>query len=138
LTAATYTGGISAKAWISDQVRGCDLFVVIPLKLVVFKSRIFSVRCSRNFTMKNGRFSDAQIMSMLKQAQSGVPVAELCLRYGVSTARFYKWWAKFGDMDASLIAEMKDMAEQNRRLKKMYAEMSMHNELLKEALGKKT
>jgi putative transposase len=88
--------------------------------------------------MKNGRFSDAQIMSMLKQAQSGVPVAELCLRYGVSTARFYKWWAKFGDMDASLIAEMKDMAEQNRRLKKMYAEMSMHNELLKEALGKKT
>jgi transposase len=48
-----------------------------------------------------------------------------------------KWRAKFGGMDASLIAEMKDMAEQNRRLKKMYAEMSMQNELLKEALGKK-
>ncbi len=55
----------------------------------------------------------------------------------MSSASFYKWRAKFGGMDASLITEMKDMAEQNRRLKKMYAEMSMPNELLKEALGKK-
>ena len=55
----------------------------------------------------------------------------------MSSASFYKWRAKFGGMDASLITEMKDMAEQNRRLKKMYAEMSMQNELLKEALGKK-
>jgi putative transposase len=54
----------------------------------------------------------------------------------MSSASFYKWRAKFGGMDASLIAEMKDMAEQNRRLKRMYAEMSMQNELLKEALGK--
>jgi putative transposase len=53
------------------------------------------------------------------------------------SASFYKWRAKFGGMDASLISEMKDMAEQNRRLKKMYAEMSMQNDLLKEALGKK-
>ena len=57
--------------------------------------------------------------------------------HGMSSASFYKWRAKFGGMDASLITEMKDMAEQNRRLKKMYAEMSMPNELLKEALGKK-
>ena len=53
----------------------------------------------------------------------------------MSSASFYKWRAKFGGMDASLIAEMKDMAEQNRRLKKIYAEMSMQNDLLKEALG---
>lgn len=52
-------------------------------------------------------------------------------------ASLYKWRAKFGGMDASLIAEIKDLAEQNRRLKKTHAEMSMHNELLKEALGKK-
>ena len=55
-----------------------------------------------------------------------------------SSASFYKWRAKSGGMDASLIAEMKDMAEQNRPLKKMYAQMSMQNELLKEALGKKS
>ena len=60
-----------------------------------------------------------------------------CLSYGMSSASFYKWRAKFGGMDASLISEMKDLADQNRRLKKMYAEMSMQNDLLKEALGKK-
>lgn len=87
--------------------------------------------------MKNSRFSEAQIMSILKQAASGVPVSELCREHGMSSASFYKWRAKYGGMDASLIAEMQDLAEQNRRLKKMYAEMSMQNDLLKEALGKK-
>ncbi len=86
--------------------------------------------------MKTARYSDAQIMGILKQAEGGVPVSELCLEHGMSSASFYKWRAKFGGMDASLITEMKDMAEQNRRLKKMYAEMSMQNDLLKEALGK--
>ena len=87
--------------------------------------------------MKNGRFSDAQIMAVLKKAEGGVPVSELCREHGMSSASFYKWRAKFGGMDASLISEMKDMAEENRRLKRMYAEMSMQNDLLKEALGKK-
>jgi len=87
--------------------------------------------------MKKSRFSEAKIMGILQQAEGGVPVTELCREHGMSSASFYKWRAKFGGMDASLIAEMKDMAEQNRRLKKMYAEMSMQNDLLKEALGKK-
>ncbi|MDG1183541.1 MAG: IS3 family transposase [Tateyamaria sp.] len=87
--------------------------------------------------MKNGRYSDAQIMGILKQAEGGTPVSELCREHGMSSASFYKWRAKFGGMDASLISEMKDMAEENRRLKRMYAEMSMQNDLLKEALGKK-
>ena len=99
--------------------------------------------------MKNGRFSDAQIIvarqhmftcvrgGILKQAEGGVAVSELCREHGMSSASFYKWRAKFGGMDASLVSEMKDMADQNRRLKKVYAEMSMQNELLKEALGKK-
>ncbi|MDG1470823.1 MAG: IS3 family transposase [Ascidiaceihabitans sp.] len=87
--------------------------------------------------MKNGRYSDAQIMGILKQAEGGMPVSELCREHGMSSASFYKWRAKFGGMDASLISEMKDMAEENRRLKRMYAEMSMQNDLLKEALGKK-
>jgi putative transposase len=62
---------------------------------------------------------------ILKQAEGGVPVSELCREHGMSSASFYKWRAKFGGMDASLVAEMKDMTEQNWRLKKMYAEMSM-------------
>ena len=87
--------------------------------------------------MKNGRFIDAQIMAVLKQAEGGTPVSELCRGHAMSRASFYKWRAKFGGMDASLITEMKDMAEQNSPLKRMYAEMSMQNDLLKEALGKK-
>ena len=87
--------------------------------------------------MKNGRFSHAQIMAVLKQAEGCTPVSELCREHGMSSARFYKWHAKFGGIDASLITEMKDMAKQDRRLKRMYAEMSMQNDLLKEALEKK-
>ena len=87
--------------------------------------------------MKNGRFSDAQILGILKRAESGVPVSELCREHGMSSASFYKWRAKFGGMDASMVSQMKAMADENRRLKRMYAEMSMQNDLLKEALGKK-
>jgi len=87
--------------------------------------------------MKNGRFSDSQIMGILKQAEGGVPVCELCREHGMSSASFYKWRAKFGGMDASMVSQMKTTADENRRLKRMYAEMSMQNDLLKEALGKK-
>ena len=76
-------------------------------------------------------------MGILKQAESGVPVSELCREHGMSSASFYKWRAKFGGMDASMVSQMKAMAEENRRLKRMYAEMIMQNDLLKEALGKK-
>lgn len=87
--------------------------------------------------MKKTRYSDTQIMGILKQAESGVPVSELCREHGMSSASFYKWRAKFGGMDASMMSEMKAMVEENRRLKRMYAEMSMQNDLLKEVLGKK-
>lgn len=87
--------------------------------------------------MKNGRYIDAPIMAILKQAEGGVPVGELCREHGMSSASCYKWRAKFGGMDASLISEMKDMAEENCRLKRIYADMSMQNDLLKERLGKK-
>lgn len=87
--------------------------------------------------MKKSRFTDSQIMSVLKQAEGGLSVPELCREHGISSATFYKWRAKFGGMDASMMAEMKTMQDENRRLKKMFAELSMQNELLKEALGKK-
>ena len=87
--------------------------------------------------MKTSRYSDAQILSILRQADGGVPVAELCREHGMSSASFYKWRAKFGGMDASMISQMKSIEDENRRLKKMFAELSMQNELLKEALGKK-
>ena len=87
--------------------------------------------------MKKSNYSDAHIMSILKQAESGVPVADLCREHGMSSASFYKWRSKYGGMDASLMARMKELEEENKRLKKIYAEKSMQNDLLKEALGKK-
>lgn len=87
--------------------------------------------------MKTSRFSDAQIMAILKQAEDGIPVAQLCREHGMSDASFYKWRARLGGMDASMLAQMKSMQDENRRLKTMYAELSMQNDLLKEALGKK-
>ncbi len=87
--------------------------------------------------MKKTRFTEAQIMGILQQMEHGVPVSGLCREHGMSSATVYKWRAKYGGMAASLISEMKAMAEENRRLKRMSADVSMQNDLLKEALGKK-
>jgi putative transposase len=83
------------------------------------------------------RFSDSQIMAILKQADGGTPVAQLCREHGMSNASFYKWRSKYGGMDASMMAEMKSISEENKRLKRMYVEGQMQIDLLKEALGKK-
>jgi len=87
--------------------------------------------------MKMTRYSEPKILAILRQAEGGVAVSELCREHGMSNASFYKWRAKYGGMDASMISQMKALEDENRRLKKMYAEMSMQAELLKEALGKK-
>jgi len=87
--------------------------------------------------MKKSRFTEAQIMGVLRQAEGGVPVAELCREHGMSSASFYKWRARYGGMDASMISQMKALEDENRRLKRMYADLSMQADLLKEALGKK-
>lgn len=84
--------------------------------------------------MKKSKFSDSQIISILKQAEAGTPVANLCREHGISSAAFYKWRAKFGGMDASLMARLKELEEENRRLKKMYAEERIKAEIRKEAL----
>ncbi len=83
------------------------------------------------------RFSESQIVGILKQAEGGIAVTELCREHGMSSASFYKWRSKYGGMDASMMSEMKSMSEENKRLKRMFAESQMQNDLLKEALGKK-
>ena len=84
--------------------------------------------------MKRSRFSDSQIMVILKQAEAGTPVPELCREHGMSNATFYKWRAKYGGMDASMVARLKELEIENRRLKKMYAEERLKSEIRKEAL----
>lgn len=87
--------------------------------------------------MKTSRFSDAQIIAILKQAQSGTPVPELCRQHTISSATFYKWRSKYGGMDASLISQLRELQDENRRLKKLYAEAQLSADLLKEAMAKK-
>jgi putative transposase len=87
--------------------------------------------------MKTSRFTDSQIIAILKQAEAGAPVPELCREHGMSSATFYKWRSKFGGMDASLMTRMKELEEENRRLKKMYAEERLKAEIVAEALAKK-
>ncbi|MBA2490740.1 MAG: transposase [Gammaproteobacteria bacterium] len=87
--------------------------------------------------MKTSRFTDSQILAILKAAEAGVAVTELCRQHGMSQASFYTWRAKYGGMDVSLMRRMKALEDENRRLKRMYAETSMSNDLLKEALAKK-
>ena len=86
--------------------------------------------------MKKSRYTDSQILSILKQADSGIPVPQLSREHGMSSAIFYKWWSKYGGMDTSLMARLKELEEENRRLKKMYAEERIKYEIVQEALEK--
>ena len=87
--------------------------------------------------MKKSRYSESQIMNILKQAETGVPVPELCREHGMSSASFYKWRSKYGGMDASMMVRMKDLEAENRRLKRVYAEERLKSEIIQEAMAKK-
>ena len=87
--------------------------------------------------MEASKFTDSQIMSILKQAESGTSVATLCREHGMSNLTFYKWRAKYGGMDASLIARLKELEAENAKLKKMYAEERLKAEIIQEAMSKK-
>lgn len=87
--------------------------------------------------MKKSRFTDSEILAILKQAEGGVPVPELCRQHGMSSASFYKWRSKYGGMDASLMARLKELEQENSRLKKMYADAQLRAEVVQEALAKK-
>ena len=87
--------------------------------------------------MKRSKFSDSQIMESLKRVEAGLPVPDLCRDVGISTATFYKWRAKFGGMDPSMMARLKELEEENRRLKKMYIEEKLKAEIATEYLAKK-
>jgi putative transposase len=87
--------------------------------------------------MKQGKFSESQIVAILKQQDSGQTVAQITREHGVSEATFYNWKAKYGGMQVSEVKRLKDLEDENRRLKKMFAELSLQHEITKEALLKK-
>jgi putative transposase len=87
--------------------------------------------------MKRKRFSEEQIIAILKEHEAGVAVAELCRKHGVSDASIYKWKAKFGGMEVSEARRLKQLEDENVRLKRLLADAMLDNTALKDLLGKK-
>ena len=87
--------------------------------------------------MRKSKFTDSQVMDVLKRVEAGLSVPEICRELGISSATFYKWRAKFGGMDVSMIARLKELEAENSRLKKMYAEERLKAEILQESITKK-
>lgn len=87
--------------------------------------------------MKTSKFTNSQIISILKQAEYGTPVAILCREHGMSNATFYKWRAKYGSRYASLITHLKELEAESAKLKKMYAEERIKAEIIQQAMSKK-
>lgn len=87
--------------------------------------------------MKKSRFTETQIVSVLKEADAGMKVEELCRKHGISSATYYNWKKKYGGMDASEIKRLKELEEENAKLKRMYADMALENTALKDLIVKK-
>jgi len=89
------------------------------------------------YSMKKSRFTDSQIIEAIKRVEAGLTVPDLCRELGISSATFYKWRSKYGGMDVSLMARMKELEAENARLRKMYVEEKLKAEIVTEALEKK-
>ena len=87
--------------------------------------------------MKKSRFSESQIISILKEGDSGMKIEELCRKHGISNATYYNWKSKYGGMEASDVKRLRELEEENNRLKKMFADLSLENEAMKELFKKK-
>lgn len=87
--------------------------------------------------MKKTKFTETQIVSILKQQEAGIPTKEICRQHGISEATFYNWKSRYGGMEASDVKRLKDLEEENSRLKKMFADLSLDNQILKELFAKK-
>ncbi|ETD67606.1 transposase [Pelistega indica] len=82
------------------------------------------------------RTSESQIINILKQAEAGTPVQELCRQHGISSATFYKWRERYGGMEVSDVRRLKELEAENRRLKQMYAELSLKSMMQEEIIKK--
>jgi putative transposase len=87
--------------------------------------------------MKKSRFTETQVVSILKEAENGLAVNEVCRKHGISPATYYKWKAKYGGLDASELKRIKELEAENAKLKRMFADMALENNALKDLIEKK-
>lgn len=87
--------------------------------------------------MKKTRFTETQIVAILKKQEAGIKTSELCREYGISDATFYNWKAKYGGLEVKEVKRLRELEQENAKLKKMYAEISMENYALKDLISKK-
>ena len=87
--------------------------------------------------MRTSKFTETQIVSILKQADAGLPVKDICRQAGISTATYYQWKSKYGGLEASELRRVKELEAENAKLKRMYAEMALDNVALKDLIAKK-
>ena len=86
--------------------------------------------------MRKSKFSESKIVALLKEAEAGRKVSEICREHGISNATFYQWRSKYSGMEASDIKKLKELQEENEKLKRMYADMALENQAIKDLLGK--
>ena len=87
--------------------------------------------------MRKSKFSEAQTIRILREAETGKSIREICRDYGISVATFYRWQSLYGGMEISELARLKELEQENRRLKQMFADTSLENKILKEVIEKK-
>jgi putative transposase len=87
--------------------------------------------------MKKSRYSESQIIQILNEGDSGVPIADICREHGISRSAYYKWKAKYGGMNVNELKNLRELEIENRRLKQMYAELSLDHKILKDIVSKK-
>jgi len=87
--------------------------------------------------MKRKRFTEAQIVGFLKEAEAGVSIGDVCRKHGIGESTFYQWRSKYSGMDVSMLMQLKALQKENQRLKRMYADACMDRDLLKEVVEKK-
>lgn len=87
--------------------------------------------------MKRSKYSDTQIVSILKEAEAGLPVKEICRKYGISSASYYNWKSKFGGMSVSELKRNRELEAENAKLKRLYADLALENTALKDLIEKK-